>query len=96
MNKTRHEYKEVKTLLRLMREQGFAPTHFFDGGEDVKPTLGNIFSVNAGTLWGKNTAGVKVGFFLVYGNDTGELISDYTAKPEADSIANAWMDIYPL
>ena len=103
-NITRHpNYAEVHTLLRIIEEHGCTALAFYDGAEYMEPTVENILSVDDGTLsvetpspgWRLGPPR-RIGFLLVYGNEPGEMISDYTDCPEADDIAVEWGQIHPL
>lgn len=86
MTTSHPQEQEVRELLKKLTDAGAKLSFFDDGGECVDPTVENITSVDQGVLNIWTPEGREVGLFLVFGNDPGELVADYTCCEFLDEV----------
>jgi hypothetical protein len=88
---------EVRTLIRDLRKAGFSIHSVSDGEERLKydgHNLGklveHVTACDEGWLYvGKPDSSKRASLYLVFGNDSGELVNDYADWPELAAVVDA-------
>jgi ribosomal protein S5 len=92
---------EIRSLLKTLKSNRFVPVSINNGEEIIKADsmtsrkfLEEIVAVDQVTLLVQNNKGVKCKLFLVYGNEPGVVVCDYTDHPDLEKAVDAHYDAW--
>ena len=90
---------EIRSLLKTLKAHRFVPVSINNGEEIIKANsmtsrkfLEEIVAVDDVNLVVQNNKGVKCSLWLVYGNDPGEVVCDYTDHPDLEKACEEHYD----
>lgn len=85
--------RETRSLLNRMIEKGFKLIEVYDGEETIpvstpEEAIKELMATDETYLIANTPDGDRVTLMLIYGNDPGELVANYTCNPLVDALVD--------